>query len=123
MGVSIPLPLFDRNQGRLMEARAETRQAEARGRATRGDAVRRVREAHVRLGEAIGHARLVRDEILLRAETVRQAAEARHELGDLSLADVLPIRREFAAARLAHLDALREVMEAWGESACCSWRP
>ncbi|HEX7901673.1 MAG TPA: TolC family protein [Planctomycetota bacterium] len=115
VGVSIPLPLFDRNQGRLKEARAESRQAEARARATRGDAARRVREAHVRLGEAVGHARLVRDEILPRAETVRQAAEARHEQGDLSLADVLPIRRDYAAARLAHLDALREVMDAWGE--------
>jgi hypothetical protein len=32
----------------------------------------------------------------------------------LSLADILPIRRDRAAARLAHLDALREAMEAWG---------
>ena len=115
VGLTIPLPIFDRNQGRLREARAERREAEARARTVRGDSVRRIREAHVRLSESVGHARLVRDEILPRAETVLQAAEARHAAGDLSLADLIPIRRDYAAARLAHLDALREVMEAWGE--------
>lgn len=115
VGVSIPLPLFDRQQGRLREAKAGVREAEGRARLARGEAVRRAREAHVRLGEALGHARLVRDEILPRAETVLKAAEARHAAGDLSLADLLPIRRDYAAVGLARLDALREVMEAWGD--------
>lgn len=115
VGLTVPLPLFDRQQGRLQAAKAEVREAEARGRAGRGEAMRRVREAHVKLSEALGHARLVRDEILPRAETVLRTAEARHEAGDLSLADLLPIRRDHAAVRLGHLEALREVMEAWGE--------
>jgi cobalt-zinc-cadmium efflux system outer membrane protein len=115
VGVTVPLPVFDRQQGRIRAARAEVLEAEARARSIRGDAVRRVREAHVRLGEAVGHARLVRDEILPRAETVLRTAEARFAAGDLSLADLIPIRRDVAAARLAHLEALREVMEAWGE--------
>jgi hypothetical protein len=33
----------------------------------------------------------------------------------MSLVDVLLIRRDYAAARLARLEALREVMEAWGD--------
>ena len=77
--------------------------------------MRRVREAHVKLSEALRHTRLVRDEILPRAETVLKTAEARHGAGDLSLADILPIRRDNAVVRLTHLEALREVMEAWGE--------
>jgi outer membrane protein, heavy metal efflux system len=115
VGVTIPLPIFDRQQGRLQAAQAEEREAEARARATRGDAVRRIREAHVNLREALGHARLVKEDILPRAETVLKAAEARHAAGDLSLADVLPIRRDYASVRLAYLEALREVMESWGE--------
>ena len=114
VGLTVPLPLFDRQQGRLSEAKAGVREAEERGRAVRGDAVRQVREAHVKLSEALHHARLVKEEILPRAETVLRTAEARHAAGDLSLADILPIRRDYAAVRLAHLEALREVMEAWG---------
>jgi cobalt-zinc-cadmium efflux system outer membrane protein len=37
VGVSIPLPLFDRNQGRVREARAEAAAAEARSRSTQNN--------------------------------------------------------------------------------------
>ncbi len=115
VGVVVPLPLFDRQAGSIREAKAGKRDAEARARATRGEAVRRIREAHVKLSEALTHSRLVREEIVPRAGTVLRAAEARHAAGDLSLADLLPIRRDYAAMRLTYLEALREVMEAWGE--------
>jgi cobalt-zinc-cadmium efflux system outer membrane protein len=115
VGVVVPLPVFDRNGGRIREAEAERREAEARARSTRGEAVRRVREAHVKLSEAVHHTRLAKQEILPKAETVLKVAEARYAAGDLSLADLLPIRREYASARLAYLDGLREVMEAWAE--------
>jgi cobalt-zinc-cadmium efflux system outer membrane protein len=115
VGFVVPLPLFDRNQGRIREAEAERRGAEARARSTRDDAVRRVREAHVRLSEAVGHVRLVRDELLPRSAVVLRSAESRYGAGDLSLADVIPIRREASAVRLSYLEGLREAMEAWGE--------
>ncbi len=115
VGLVVPLPLFDRNQGRIREAEAERRAAEARARTTRDEAIRRVREAHAKLSEAVVHVRLVRDELLPKAAVVSRAAETRYSAGDLSLADVIPIRREAAAARLAYLEGLREVMEAWGE--------
>lgn len=115
VGVIIPLPVFDRNQGRVRAAEAERRETEARARLTRGEAVRRVREAHVRLSEAVSHTKLAKDEILPRAETVLKVAEARYAAGDLSLTDVLPIRRDYASARLAYLDGLRELMGAWSE--------
>jgi outer membrane protein, heavy metal efflux system len=115
VGVVVPLPILDRNGGRIRAAEAERREAEARARSTRGDAVRRVREAHVKLSEAVHHTTLAKEEILPKAETVLKVAEARYAAGDLSLADVLQVRRDFAAARLAYLDGLREVMEAWSE--------
>lgn len=115
VGLVVPLPVFDRNQGRIREAEADRRAAEARARTTRDEAIRRVREAHAKLSEAIGHVRLVRDELLPKAAVVSRTAETRYGAGDLSLADILPIRREAAAVRLAYLEGLREVMEAWGE--------
>ena len=115
VGVAIPLPIFDRNQGRIREAEAQRREAEARARSTRGEAVRHVRESHTKLAEALAHVKLAREEILPRSELILRSAEARHAAGDLSLADLIPARREAAAARLAYLDGLRELMEAWGE--------
>lgn len=43
------------------------------------------------------------------------AVEARHAAGDLSLSELLPTRRDAAAADLAHLESLRDVMRAWAE--------
>ncbi len=112
-GIAVALPLLDRNQGRIREARAEAAAAEARLRATRIDLERQAREARVRLERALSRARLLRDEILPRAETVLRTAETRYAGGDLPLSDVLAARRERGAARLSHLEALREAMEAW----------
>jgi outer membrane protein, heavy metal efflux system len=113
VGVILPLPLFDRNQGKLRELEAESRGAQARAQGIRNDAVRKAREAHIQLTEAMHHARLLKSEILPRAETVLQGAEVRFAGGDMSLAEVLPIRRDRFSSQLAYLEALREVMEAW----------
>jgi outer membrane protein TolC len=52
-------------------------------------------------------------EILTKAETVLKGAEARYTAGDISLADILPVRRDWAAVQLSYLESLREVMLAW----------
>jgi len=117
VGLSIPLPLFDRNQGRLREARADLQAAEARSLATRNDLTLRLREAHSQLTSALATSRALRTEILPRADTVLKAAEARYAAGDASLNDVLPVRRDWAAVRLSYLESLRDAMQAWAEVA------
>jgi cobalt-zinc-cadmium efflux system outer membrane protein len=114
VGVGIALPIFDRGRGRIREAEAEAVAARARGRTVRSEAARELREAYVRLTEAVHHARLLKNEILPRAETVLRGAETRYAGGDMSLADVLPIRRERTSVQLTYLEALRDVLEAWG---------
>ena len=52
-------------------------------------------------------------EILPRADTVLKAAEARYSAGDMSLTEVLPVRRDWAAVQLTYLESLRDVMQAW----------
>ena len=115
VGVTIPLPVFDRNQGRLREARADTSAAEARLRSARNELLRELRQAHGRLASALGAARTLKDEILPRAETVLKGAETRYAAGDLSLPDLIPIRRDRGSLQLTYLESLREVMEAWSE--------
>jgi len=117
VGFSIPLPLFNRNQGRLREARAEVAAAEARSRLTQNELTARLRESHMQLTTALANSGTLKAEILSRAETVLKGAEARYAAGDISLAELLPVRRDWAAVQLSYLESLRDVMQAWAQVA------
>ena len=115
IGLSIPLPLFNRNQGRLREARAEASAAEARARATQNELNLQLRESHAQLTSALASSRALKSEILPRADTVLSAAEARFAAGDIGLTELLPVRRDWAAVQLTYLESLRDVMQAWAD--------
>jgi len=115
IGLSVPLPLFNRNQGRLREAHAEAAAAEARSRSTQNDLAFRLRESYTRLTSALASSRAFKSEILPRADTVLKSAEARHVAGDISLSELLPVRREWSALQLTYLESLRDVMQTWAE--------
>lgn len=117
VGWSIPLPLFNRNQGRLKEARAEQAAAEARARLTRNELRQRLRESYAQLRAALANRQTWKMDILGKADIVRKAAEARYAAGDINLAEVLPVRRDWAAIQLGYLESLRDVMQAWAEVA------
>jgi outer membrane protein TolC len=76
-----------------------------------------LRASHLQLTTALANSGTLKSEILPRAATVMKAAEARYAAGDISLAEVLPVRRDWAAAQLSYLESLRDVMQAWGELA------
>ena len=115
VGLSIPLPLFNRNQGRLREARADAAAAEARSRMTQNELTTRLRESYLQLTTTLANSGTLKTEILSRAETVLKGAEARYAAGDISLAEILPVRRDWAAVQLSYLESLRDVMQAWAE--------
>ena len=115
VGLSIPLPLFNRNQGRLREARSEALAAEARVRNTANDLSLNLRESHVALSAALDNLKTFRNQILPRADIILKSAELRYAAGDSSLTDVLPVRRDWAAIHLSYLETLREVMQSWAE--------
>jgi outer membrane protein, heavy metal efflux system len=113
VGMRLPIPLFNRFQGSIQEARAELAAAEARGRSVRNELGRELQAAHRTLSRAVASAKLLREDILPRAESVLQGAETRYRSGDISLAELLPIRRDWTKARLDYLEALNDVMQAW----------
>jgi cobalt-zinc-cadmium efflux system outer membrane protein len=115
LGMSIPLPLFDRNQGKLREARSEALAAEARVRNTANELSLNLRESYVALTNALENLKTFRNQILPRAEIVLKSAELRYASGDSALTDVLPVRRDWAAVHLSYLETLREVMLSWAE--------
>jgi cobalt-zinc-cadmium efflux system outer membrane protein len=123
IGLSIPLPLFSRNQGRIREARAEMAAAEARARNTQNEVRTRTKTAHQTLTLALANRRTFQAEILPRADIVLNSAVARYEAGDISLSELLPVRRDWASAQLSYLESLRDVMHAWADLSAYVHRP
>ena len=115
VGISLPLPLFDRGRGRLREAEAQRDAAEARMRSTQRELRTQLREAHGLLTAALSDARTLETQVLPKMKTVREGTEARYAAGDLSLGEVLSVRRDDAGVRLRYLEALRDTMLAWAE--------
>lgn len=113
IGVRIPIPLFNRNRGAIREAEGSLRAAEARLARTRNAIGRELRERELALQRGLETMRILKDDILPKVRANRRGAEARYEAGDISLADLLLIRRQAAADRLRYLEAIRSVMEAW----------
>ena len=122
VGVRLPLRLFDRGQGRRQETRAELSAAEARAQALRNELFLRVQTAHQKLESAITAATRLREDILPRAESVLQAAEARYRAGDTGFSELLPVRRDWTRVRLEYLEALHEVMQAWAALSPYVWQ-
>ncbi len=115
IGLNIPLPLFNRNQGRIQAARSDALAAEARSRMTTQELALHLQQSHAALVSALDRARSFREEILPHADAVLQSAELRLAAGDTSLTEILPLRREWARLHLDYLETLREVMSAWVE--------
>jgi cobalt-zinc-cadmium efflux system outer membrane protein len=112
-GIGVALPLFDRSQGRLQEAGAVVVAAESRARSIRSESERQLREACLKLTRTMSQAHFLKNDIFPRIDTVVRAAERRYAGGDLSLSEILPIRRDRTSARLTCLESLRDVLEAW----------
>ncbi len=115
VGVSLPLPLFDRGRGRLREAEAQRDAAEARMRSAQRELRSQLREAHGLLTAALADARTLELQVLPKMKIVRDGTEARYAAGDLSLGEVLSVRRDDASVRLRYLESLRDTMLAWAE--------
>lgn len=112
VGVSIPLPLFDRNQGNVVEAmrredKAREEVAAARA-AVRSDAI----QARERLGAARNEAQSLAADVLPGAQSAFEAATQGFEAGKFSFLEALDAQRTLLAARTQYLRALAETHRA-----------
>ncbi len=110
-GVSVPLPLFDRNRGNIAAARAEVAAAEARLNAARLEADAAARSGAAR--QAASETRLAAAREAERtAEEAYRLTRIGYEGGKLALLEVLNARRELAEARTQTIDAAVERVSA-----------
>lgn len=103
-GVSVPLPLFDKNRGATQAARAEVSGAEARLRQAELEATADLRSAQAQARSA--QARVVAASAgETAASEAYRLARIGYEAGRIPLVEVTNARRALAAARVRTLDA------------------
>lgn len=108
LGISIPLPIFDRNRGATDEALRRLDQSldEQRGAQTR--LMGELAEAFQRTQALAEEVRVLRDAILPGARSAFAVATRGYELGRFGILDVLDAQRTLVQARTQYLRALAE---------------
>lgn len=114
LGISVPLPLFDRNQGGILESMKRRNQAEEALRAAQLTTRLEVRQAQQRLGLALEQARLLQDEALPVARQAYTSALQGYEAGKFSFLEALDAQRSLFQTQQT---ALRQRAEAYRASA------
>ncbi len=103
---SIPLPIFNRNQGQIEHARIAITQTQEQEKATSGQAMTDVRDAYEGLQVSDRIIQLYRSGYLDVAQKDRDIAEYAYQRGAVSLLDFLDAERSFRATQLAYRQAL-----------------
>jgi cobalt-zinc-cadmium efflux system outer membrane protein len=103
---SIPLPIFNRNQGEIARARFAITQAEEQEKATNGQALTDVRDAYEGLRTNDKVVTLYRSGYLDVAQKDRDISEYAYKRGAASLLDFLDAERSYRATQLAYRQAL-----------------
>ena len=113
VGVSAPIPVFNRNQGAVAAARADATAAEAKERLVLAGSVRALRDAQASLVAANARLEALEGKIVPQAQTAVDLARRGFEAGKFSLLDVLDAqtalttaRNDLIAARLERAKAL-----------------
>ena len=103
---SIPLPIFDRNQGEILRAGYAINQAQEQEKAASGQVMTDVRDAYENLRTNDKVVMLYRSGYLDVAQKDRDIAEYAYKRGAVSLLDFLDAERSYRATQLAYRQSL-----------------
>jgi len=112
LGVGIPLPIFDRNEGGIREAEIGLAQAREERRAATVGGLLALDEAYRALAGAHEEATSLEKDVLPLANHAFAAAQESYKEGKSAYLDVLDAKRTLFEARVQHLDALTEYHKA-----------
>lgn len=115
VGLSLPLPLFNRNQGAILAAERRTDKARAELEATRLRLRSEALQAQARMQAALQQERLVREDVLPSARYAAEAALKGFEAGKFNYVEVLDAQRTWVQARSQQLRALSDFYRARAE--------
>lgn len=106
LGVSVPLPLFNRNQGAIREAEAQRAKVDAERKATEMLLQSQIGQRLAALAAVAREASLLRQEALQGAQLAYDAVSEGYRYGKFRYLDVLDTGKALIETRLRYLDAL-----------------
>jgi outer membrane protein, heavy metal efflux system len=113
VGVRVPIPLFGRTRSRVREAESELRAAESRLESTRNEIGHELHARELALERALETVEVLKADVLPKVNAILRGAEARYKVGDISLSELIVIRREATLNQMKYFESLRSVMEGW----------
>lgn len=113
VGLSMPLPLFNRNQGNVLAASRRADQARDLRNATELRLRTETRQALDLWQTADSEVRTFNQQILPAAQSAVDSATRGFEMGKFNFLDVLDAQRTLIAARTQYLAATAQATEAW----------
>ena len=115
VGIVLPLPLFDRRQGRIAEAAADARRAQARYAATENDLVGQLRRAYESLLTYYRQVEAYQTNILPKTDRSLELVRTAYEGGEVSILELLDAQRQSNASHAAYLGVLSNLVQRWSE--------
>jgi cobalt-zinc-cadmium efflux system outer membrane protein len=112
VGASIPIPIFDRNQGGINESRYNVAKGHEEQRATKVRVLTEIADAYAAMASAHARSAILGKEIVPEAQKAFDAASAGYNEGKFPYLDVLDAQRTVFDARVQHLEALAEYLAA-----------
>jgi cobalt-zinc-cadmium efflux system outer membrane protein len=106
MGMSLPLPFFDRNQGAISEASNNLQKARKERTAAEVNAIATLDEVYQTLLSAYNEVTILRDTILPGAESAFNASNEGYLEGKFSYLDVLDVQRSLFDAEDTYINSL-----------------
>jgi outer membrane protein, heavy metal efflux system len=103
IGVSVPIRIFDRNQGEIARTRAEVQRSEALRQASAVQALADVDAALAAVVTSRDKVILLRDTYLPKAQRSRETVEFAYRRGGVSLLDYLDAQRTYRETALEHI--------------------
>lgn len=115
VGFSVPLPVFDRNQGRIKEAEHRLAKAENEKESAETRIRTALNTAYQRLSTAFAEVNALHRDILPNAESAYNAATIGYRYGKFGILDVLDAQRTLFSTQNQHLQAAAEYHKALAE--------
>jgi cobalt-zinc-cadmium efflux system outer membrane protein len=108
IGISVPLPLFDRNRGGILEAKRRLDKAADEQRVTESRLLAELARAYHRLAAIRGEMEILGKMLLPGAQSAFDAATKGYQLGKFGFLDVLDAQRTLFQTRTQNLRALAD---------------
>jgi len=112
LGISIPIPLFNRNQGSVLEAQQRIAKAEESRMSAKLQVLSALSEAYQVLSSSYAEAATLKDKVLPGASSAFEAVREGYRQGKFGYLDVLDAQRTFFEAKSRYIESLSAYQKA-----------